>query len=193
MVTPSDPFHFVALVGAYLDALRIRYVVGGSVASSFYGEPRTTLDLDVMIEAGEADVTALVDSMKHDFYVDAEDAVDAVRYGRSFNAIHFATTTKVDFFIAEDRDEVRAQLARRRAWETPSGTVWFYAPEDVIVRKLVWFRMGGEQSDRQWRDIAGLLRLPGTALDRSLLARAAADFAVGDLLERAQRDVDATS
>ena len=188
-MTPADPFHFAALVATYLDALRIRYVVGGSVASSFYGEPRSTLDLDVMIEVDALTVRALVDSMKNDFYVDADDAADAVRYGRSFNAIHFATTTKVDFFIAEDRDEVRAQLGRRRPHDTGRGTVWFYAPEDILVRKLVWFRMGGEQSDRQWRDIAGLLRLPHEALDLPLLEGVAAGFGVSDLLDRARKDL----
>ena len=189
-MTPADPFHFAALVARYLDELRIRYVVGGSVASSFYGEPRTTLDVDVMIEVDEATVRALADSMKDDFYVDVDDAVDAVRHGHSFNAIHFATTTKVDFFIAEDRAAVRAQLARRRALETAAGTVWFYAPEDILVRKLVWFRLGGEQSDRQWRDIAGLLRLSHDALDRGVLERAAEEFGVRDLLERAQRAIN---
>ena len=189
-MTPADPFRFAALVAAFLDAAGIRYVVGGSVASSFYGEPRSTLDLDIMIEAGESEARALAARMEATFYVDGDAAADAVHHVSTFNAIHLESGMKVDFFIAEDREEVREQLDRRRAMTVGDATVWFYAPEDIMVRKLVWFRMGGEQSERQWRDVLGMFRLLGDRLDLEYLARAANRFAVADLLARLRLDAE---
>ena len=180
-MTPADPFAFATRVARILEALGIRYVIGGSVASSFYGEPRTTLDLDVMIDADEATARALADALKGEFYVDADAAADAVRHASTFNAIHTASAMKVDFFIAETTSAVRRQLERRRR----AGDLWFYAPEDILVRKLLWFRMGGEVSDRQWRDVTSMIRVLRNRLDDAYLAQAAEEFGVADLLQRA--------
>lgn len=180
-MTPTDPFSFAVGVARVLDALEIRYVIGGSVASSYYGEPRTTLDLDIMIEADEAAARALAEALSGEFYVDGDAAADAVRHGSTFNAIHIASAMKVDFFIAEPRDAVRRQLERRRR----VGSVWLYAPEDIIVRKLVWFRMGGEVSERQWNDVTNMLRLVRD-LDDAYLTEVAEELGVSDLLTRAR-------
>ncbi len=169
-----------------LDALGIRYVVGGSVASTYYGEARSTDDLDLVVEIDVPKVRLLVPQLKPDFYIDEEDAVEAVRHRTVFSAIHFETTTRVDFFIAESRAEVRKQLDRRRIKTIGETRVSFYAPEDILLRKLIWFRMGGEVSDRQWRDIVGILRIAREPLDNAYLERAAASFEVSDLLTRAR-------
>ncbi|HEX6100114.1 MAG TPA: hypothetical protein VF432_27625 [Thermoanaerobaculia bacterium] len=93
-MTPADPFQFAARVARVLDSVGIRYVIGGSVASSFYGEPRSTLDLDIMIDADAEAARTLAEALKDEFYVDAEAAVDAVKHGSTFNAIHIASTVK---------------------------------------------------------------------------------------------------
>jgi hypothetical protein len=186
-VTPVDPIRFAGRIAQVLDSLGIRYVIGGSVASSFYGEPRSTLDLDIMIEADEAAARALADALKDEFYVDADAAAGAVHESSTFNAIHTASSMKVDFFIAESRDAVRRQLDRRRRLDVEGAALWFYAPEDIIVRKLVWFRNGGEVSERQWNDVTSMLRLLRDRLDLPHLARAAEEFGVTDLLERVRR------
>jgi Nucleotidyl transferase of unknown function (DUF2204) len=186
-VTPVDPFQFAAHVARVLDAVGIRYVIGGSVASSFYGEPRSTLDLDIMIDADAKAVRALAEALEDEFYVDADAAVDAVKHVSTFNAIHIASAMKVDFFIAENLDEVRGQLDRRRSLAIGDAVLWFYAPEDIIVRKLVWFRMGGEVSERQWNDVTGMLRALRGRLDEAHLTRSAAELGVADLLDRARR------
>jgi len=186
-MTPADPFQFAARIARLLDSLGIRYVIGGSVASSFYGEPRSTLDLDVMIEADEAGARSLAEALQGEFYVDADAAVEAVQHGSTFNAIHVASAMKVDFFIAENEDAVRTQLDRRRGLDVEDTVLWFYAPEDIIVRKLVWFRMGGEVSERQWNDVTNVLRVLRDRLDDAYLARAAEAFGVADLLAHARR------
>ena len=187
-MTPADPFALAALVAGALEKIGLRYVIGGSVAASIYGEPRSTLDLDVMIVADTASVRKLVQQLSPDFYVEEADAVEAVRTGGSFNAIHLASAMKVDFFIAEADRRTRAQMDRRRAVHAGGGTLWFYSPEDIVVRKLMWFRLGGEQSDRQWRDILGVLRMSAEAMEMELLRHAAREFEVEDLLERAIKD-----
>jgi hypothetical protein len=187
-VSPADPFELAVRIGEMLDSLGIRYVIGGSVASMLYGEPRMTLDLDVMIDADERSVLEIVQRLTHDFYVEADDALQAVRHRSSFNAIRFDDLMKVDFFVPERRPEVTLQFERARVVSLASGTASFYAPEDILVRKLIWFRMGGEHSERQWRDILGILRFVQQPLDDAYLERAAASFAVADLLARARED-----
>jgi len=187
-VTPFDPIALAAQVAVILEDLGIRYVIGGSVASSIIGEPRSTLDIDMMIEVDETRVRALTLRLRDDFYVDELDAVDSVRHGLSFNAIHYATSTKVDFFPAE-RFATR-QLDRRRGLRIRNDLpiLYFYSAEDLIIRKLMWFRSGNETSSRQWRDVVGILKTAGSTLDKPYLTVAAAERSLSDLLIRAAAD-----
>jgi hypothetical protein len=187
-VTPIDPFAFAARIGEILDSLGIPYLVGGSVASMVYGETRFTRDLDLLIDADEKAVRALAAQMEGEYYIDADAAADAVRHHSTFNAIHLESLMKVDFFVPEDRAAARAQIARGRVMPAGEGMARFYAPEDIIIQKLRWFRLGGETSEQQWRDIVGVLRVKGDELDHLYLDRAAEAFEVADLLARARDD-----
>ena len=189
-MTPVEPLAMAAILAAHLDDLGIRYMIGGSVASAYHGEPRSTLDLDLVIDADESQVRALADRISPEFYVDVDDAVDAVQHGTSFNVIHYETSTKVDLFVAERRPGVREQLDRRHSIKIGGTTLSMYAPEDIIVQKLRWFRMGNEVSERQWRDAVGVIRMKRGFLDNSYLDRAAETFGVRDLLDLARQDAD---
>ena len=185
-MTPIDPLTVAAEVAAILERLGIPYVIGGSVASSILGEPRSTLDLDIMVDATTGDIRSLVRALAKDFYVDEEDAVAAAGRSSSFNAIHLQSSLKVDFFPAEKLG--REQIARRKAIvsrrELPP--LYFYSAEDLVIRKLLWFREGGESSSRQWRDVVSILK--AADVDRERLLQFAREQSIENLLLRAASD-----
>ncbi|HUP50353.1 MAG TPA: hypothetical protein VNA04_16370 [Thermoanaerobaculia bacterium] len=187
-MTPVDPLRVAAQIAAILEEAGIRYVIGGSLASSIHGEPRLSIDLDIMIEVSEEMVGGLVQRLRPDFYVQTEAVLDAVQRQSAFNIIHLESAMKVDLFVAENDESVQRQLDRRIAVNAAGTSVYVYAPEDILVRKLRWFRLGGELSDLQWRDVLGILRISGERLDQSYLEEAATRFGVLDLLKRAREE-----
>lgn len=188
MTASSDPLRVAARVGALLDSLQIAYSIGGSLAGSFAGEPRATLDIDMVIDLDEARVPAVVRALESEFYVDEQALRRAVRERSSTNAIHQPTSVKVDFFIAGGTP-LDVELLQRRisvnVGEGDSERLWVHSPEDILLQKLRWFRRGGHTSDRQWRDVLGIVRAQGVRLDRDYLKEGAVRLQVGDLLERA--------
>lgn len=185
-MTPLDPLSVAVLVARILDELEIPYVIGGSVASSLHGEPRSTLDLDLMIEAGVEKTRALAGLLHSSCYVDEDSAVEASRRRTSFNAIHFESSMKIDFFFTESAPFAADQLRRRQAVAFPSGAeLFFYTPEDLVIRKLLWFRAGGESSQRQWRDVLGILKTSGSRIDLAYLRLTASSLELVPLLDRA--------
>lgn len=186
---PVDPLGVAQLIAGYLEAAGLRYLIGGSVASSLLGEPRSTLDLDLMIERDLQKVGKLVRMLSETCYIDTTAALAAAEHGRSFNAIHLPSSMKVDFFVAEDAPFAAEALSHRRRVNVPGvGELYFYALEDLIVRKLSWFRLGGESSDRQWRDVVSLLRINAGDIDLSRLQRLSSEVGIADLLARALRE-----
>ena len=173
---------------AEFDRMSIAYYIGGSVASSLYGQPRSTLDVDLCARVAEAHIGELVSNWEHDFYVSESAMRDAIQRGRCFNVIHLATSLKIDVFVCAD-DPFNTAVLRRRQSRTVTFTdevltVWFASPEDLVLHKLVWFRKGGETSERQWRDIAGVLLQQRNLLDTSYIADWAVQLDVRDLWDR---------
>ncbi len=174
------------------DRLGIVYYIGGSVASSLYGEPRATLDIDLGAEIVESQVSGLVAVWNRDFYVSESAMREAVQRGRCFNLVHLTSTYKVDVFVRGTDPFNASVLSRRRPRGVAVGdeniNVWFASPEDVILHKLVWFRKGGETSDRQWRDIATVWKYQRATADDNYIAEWAAKLNVLDLWERVRHD-----
>jgi hypothetical protein len=173
------------------EQLGIRYVVGGSLASSLHGIPRATQDVDLVLEIGQDDVAAFVDILRDDFYLDEEAIRDAINRRTSFNLIDLKSYFKADVFVARDDEPARLQMARSHRYslgDGPGHELVVASPEDVIAQKLVWFQLGDRVSERQWQDALGVLKVAGTRLDLEYLRRVSAMLGVAELLAAAARE-----
>ncbi len=189
MNTPDIAFAITPIV-EILEDLGVAYHIGGSVASSIYGLPRLTMDVDVVADLRPGNVRSFVIRLQLDYYIDEDSVGDAIRRRSSFNVIHYDTSLKVDIFIPKarlfDQEELkRIQSKMLEGSERPFNVA---SPEGTILNKLEWYKMGGGISDRQWNDILGVLKVQSTALDLHYLRRWAAALDVSDLLERAFED-----
>lgn len=186
----SEPLLVVARLARTLDDLGIRYLVGGSLASSMYGVPRATQDVDLVADIDPTQAEPFAAALAGEFYVDAAMIGDAIRRRASFNVVHLATMFKADVFVGRDDAWSREEMSRARAEEidTPEGraAIRFASPEDTLLHKLVRYRRGGEVSDRQWGDAVGVIRVQADSLDAEYLRRWAVALDVSDLLARAR-------
>lgn len=188
----DGPLALVVRVAKILDGLAIPYALGGSLATSFFGEPRATADVDVAIRVDERLGEALLERVRPEFYVPLESAREAIRSQQSFNLIADDQALKVDLFVLGDGLLDRRQI-ERRVWiplPDPATGLWVTSGEDMVLRKLDWYRRGGSVSDRQWRDVVGILLVRADALDVGYLQQTAHQLDLSDLLERALRDAD---
>jgi hypothetical protein len=189
-----DPFRVALVVVSALETIGVTSTIGGSIASSFAGEPRSTIDIDIVAALEERHIPALVDALSAEFYVDGDALRRAIRAKTSANLIHQATMLKVDLFIAGGTPLDAQQLARRLRVNLVDGrTLFVHPPEDILLQKLRWFQQGGGMSDRQWRDVKAIVRVQASRLDRLYLRRNAPLLGVVDLLERALEDDSADS
>jgi hypothetical protein len=163
----------------------VTWLVGGSIASSLLGEPRATADVDLVADLRGRHVGPLFIALVDAFYIDESAASAAVRTRGAFNVIQLASMTKVDIYCSADEPLGREELSRRIFVELEGERVPCASAEDIILQKLLWFVAGGRVSDRQWRDVRGVIRVQGAALDRAYLERHAANRGLTDLLGQA--------
>lgn len=166
----------------HLEAIGIPYMITGSVASSFHGEPRATRDLDIVIDPTLSGLDRLVDALRTaGFYVDRDAAEDALRARTQFNAIG-AEAIKVDFIVRKDRPFSIAEFDRRERVELLGSTGFIATVEDVILAKLEW--AAETDSERQLRDVAGMLAVAGDTLDQAYMTTWAEQLGVDAGLQR---------
>lgn len=173
-----------------LEVIGVDYVVVGSLASGAFGEPRATMDVDILARLTLPMLPRLAKLLGDGFYFDVETAQDALRLGRSFNVMSNEDVLKFDFFPAGVDAFGTAQLARKRFVDLPflsEVVVPVASPEDVVLAKLRWYDQGGRSSERQWNDILGVLKVQGGDLDWAHIEEWAPQLGVSDLLTKLPR------
>jgi hypothetical protein len=178
-----------------LKKLKIRYYIGGSLASSAFGVARSTLDVDIVADVNPDQAAALENLVKEEFYIDADAIMKAIEQESSFNLIHLETMFKIDVFIL--RQQPFSQQAFSRRTEKPvsedlAQKLYFSTPEDIILTKLDWYRCGGEVLTQQWKDVLGVLKVQGAQLDLNYLKLWAKELRVTDLLQKALEEAGMT-
>ena len=153
--------------------------------------------MDLIANIRPPQATALAKLLSGEFYMDADAALDALHRDRSFNVIHIATAYKFDIFPLKDSEYYQTQFARRERGEFSLDGVEILqadlaTAEDTLLMKFLWYRMGGEVSDRQWNDIRGILAVQKDKLDVEYMQRWAGDLKVDNLLNRALAEADST-
>lgn len=173
------------------DEMNVTYYVGGSVASMTYGEYRSTADVDIVADVRLEHIPSLAIILQDDYYFDEVAVAQAVRDKTSFNLMHLDSMFKVDIFPVSNSPYAHEAVRRRRRLvvnSEPPVETYVSSPEDILLAKLRWYRMGNEVSDRQWRDILGIVKAQGEQLDSIYLRRWATEIKVADLLTRAFGD-----
>lgn len=165
----NELHEFVAHVVTALERCNIPYMLVGSAASSFHGEPRSTRDIDVIVRLGRSQVPALAAQFPDpDFYFDEDMAREAVARGSQFNVIDSRSLWKADLVCA--RGEFSNVEMKRRVKGTFAGVELYVASaEDTVLAKLGWAKASGTSS-RQLEDCAGIFRIKGDVLDTGYLA-----------------------
>ena len=175
------------------EKLGVRFFVGGSVASSWHGATRSTMDIDLVAELSLENVAQFIGLVEQNFYASEAAIREAIERTSCFNLIHNATSFKIDIFVSRNRPFDQDSFARAEQGEI-GGRFKLNVPvasaEDIIVSKLEWYRLGEETSERQWEDVSRVLRLLGDAVDGKYLSSAADQVGVLDLWEKLKREME---
>ena len=187
----TDVIPLLLLVTKILDELDIRYAVGGSLASGMHGELRATNDVDILVDLPPEKIAPLVDAMKPDFDIGEDTVRAAIAAKRSFGSLHIQWHTKVDFFPACRSPLDDRELARRlprRLPSAPTRDVYFASAEDIVLRKLDWFRRSGGVLENQLRDVVGVLKLQRDVLDLAYVRANAVELELTAEFDRCLED-----
>jgi hypothetical protein len=181
------PLGLIRQLATILDDIGVPYVLGGSMASSVMGEPRSTVDVDMAVRLDPDSGEALIDRLRAHFYVPVAAARDAIAAHSSFNAVDNASFLKLDLFVLGDGLLDRRQIERRVLVDFGDDErgIWVTSAEDQVLRKLDRYRQSNNVSDRQWRDVVGILRVRMQSLDFEYLRATAEEVGLADLLHDA--------
>lgn len=168
-------------LGAIFEGAGVPFMVTGSLASTLYGEPRSTVDVDIVVVLNGVSLPRLLAALPEDqYYVSEDSALDAIRGQGQFNIIDMETGWKIDLILRKRRPFSAVEFERRERRAVLGVHLPVCTAEDSVLSKLEWAKKGGG-SERQIRDVAGIVALQGDALDRAYIARWVGELGVADL------------
>lgn len=181
------PFELLQKMVVAFEHLQISYLVTGSIAAMAYGEPRLTNDIDVVAEINDQHIKGLLVAFPaNEFYISEEMIKDAIRHHGQFNIIHPASGLKIDVIIKRDTPFDSSRFRRiLRIYPAESFQANFSAPEDVIIKKMEFYREGG--SEKHLRDIAGILKISGDVVDQNYISEWAKRLGLTDIWDAVQK------
>jgi hypothetical protein len=178
-----EQLKLIQLLVDRIGTLGIRYFITGSIASSYYGIPRYTHDIDVVVAISKQDAEEIVRLFSGEGYISQEGIRDALSGTGMFNFIHAETGLKVDFWIDLGEPFTKSCFARARQVELSEGFwVMMASPEDVLLHKVYWDHL--MPSERQLRDAQGILSVLGEKLDVAYIEKWAKDLGIKDRIQR---------
>lgn len=188
-MSSADAGHFLARLTTKLTSAGIPHMVVGSFASSYHGIPRSSQDLDLVIDPDASSLRRfLADLSVDEYYVDTDTALDAFRRRSQFNVIDMATAWKADLIIRKARPFSIEEMRRCTKGDLLGTLVAIASPEDTVISKIEWAKSGGG-SDLQLRDAAGVLQIRGANLDFAYLERWISGLGLSELWEQVRRQV----
>jgi len=184
--TFSESLAVADRIARVFENLGIPYAIGGSVACSLHGFPRSTMDIDLVAELRLKDLDAFVAAIEQDFYVDRDRVRQSIEREDSFNIIELNIALEVDIFVRRTSPLSMSELKRAQEVTTEvCHRSMVPAPDDVVLQKLDWYRRGGSISERQWGDMLGVLEVQHGRLDMDYLHHWAAQLQLEELLAKA--------
>ena len=166
-MTVSDVLQRIATA---LDQNDVAYMLTGSFASAYYGTPRSTQDIDIIIETSPAQLSSFVNSLPVDqYYVDLDAALQALKAESMFNVVDRSAGWKIDFIFRKSRPFSREEFRRRIRAHLQGVSVFVASTEDIVIAKLEWSKLA--QSQRQIDDVAAILRIRRETLDRTYIEK----------------------
>jgi hypothetical protein len=169
-----------------MERLKLSYCITGSIASNYYGIPRLTHDMDIIIVLLDKEIEPLADIFSKDYYIEKEDIKEARKAQGMFNIIHHSTGLKIDFWFLKDNEFSRNMFSRRQRVEIIAGVqAWIATAEDVILAKLIWNK--ATPSEKQLNDAKGVLEVQKERLDMAYLKDWAKELGLTETLERVMK------
>ncbi|MGB3206721.1 MAG: hypothetical protein WBB28_17180 [Crinalium sp.] len=184
----TDPLTLARKIADILEPLNIPYAVGGSVASSLLGETRATQDLDLVIDISASQAEQLINAMLSEFYISESAVAEALEQKTSFNVIYLPSMEKADIFVLPLDSFSRSKMNRRQIHVCGGDSedfIYIYSAEDIILQKLRWYKQTRSESQKQWRDVLGVLKVQGERLDFNYLHQWAESLMLVELLAQA--------
>jgi hypothetical protein len=173
---------------ALFERLGVRYVLSGGVATIVYGEPRSTLDVDFAVHMDAEQARRLLALAGDDFLVSPDSAAEAARSSSMFTMVHTASFVKIDVHVVPRSGIYKEEIERGR-WQRLGpdhpDDIRIVTPEDLVLQKLRWYLEAGGVSEKQWRDVLGILKARGHSLDFEYVRKWAPVLGISGVLDRA--------